>query len=238
MEENRRRYRSYIDNAKEVLDSDSKTAKKEAFMLYEQAVQCAKNIYIETGLLKDKVALIDAYMNKAFLEEQMDDEKAMDNSYLTYQRAKRLIDELLIKNNQLHYQRLFIKCASAIVRVSITLNKKKIAKQLLWQSFKLSKKIYKQTELVDDMKPLMYVYCLCGDWCNHFLSKIIARYFYYKVIKEMEVLYSSMHETGMYYDIISLYDKIIETYGNKITNSKKKWEIKQAKFKEDVHGNI
>lgn len=182
-----------------------------------------KEIYNNTGLFKDKIELINMYLYKAHYEERyLDDDNKVQKAFNTIRKAKRLVDELILHNHNIHERKIFISCYYDYINLGNKLENKKVNKNL----FKLlynCKLVYHNTQLIDDLKDILRTYLLiAGVYLNN-KKRLLARIFYKKALDKMIVLYDEFNYEGMKEDIIYIINKIIKTYRNKNKKVVNKW---------------
>ena len=194
----------------------------EKYELIIKITNLLKEVYNNTGLLKDKIELINMLLDKADYEEfYLIDENNIQKAFNTTRKAKRLVDELVLHNHNINERKIFINTYYKYISLGNKLSIKKVNKNL----FKLlynSKIVYNNTKLIDDLKDILRIYLLIGDICSKKQKRLLARLFYKKALNHMIILYDEFNYEGMKEDIIYIIDLIINTYKN---NSKRieKW---------------
>lgn len=191
------------------------TNNNDKYELIIEITNLLKEVYNNTGLLKDKIELINMLLDKADYEEfYLDDENNIQKAFNTTRKAKRLVDELVLHNHNINERKIFINTYYKYISLGNKLSIKKVNKNL----FKLlynSKIVYNNTKLIDDLKDILRIYLLIGDIYSKKQNKLLARLFYKKALKHMIILYDEFNYEGMKEDIIYIINLIINTYKNK-----------------------
>lgn len=201
-----------IVKKEELLSIKNKETKYEVIKEIEKVL---KEIYNITVLNKDKIELIEMYLEKSSFEENyVELDNNIQKAYNTLRKAKRLIDELFLHNRDIQERKLLIRCYYDHIRLGSKLKIKKNNKNL----FKLYNNtliVYNLTKYVDDLKDIIKTNLLIADIEFEIKHYLISRLFYIKGYKKLKAVYEEYKHSGMKKDLNEIIVKILNTYKRK-----------------------